>query len=147
MESKVTRWRCDVCGEWISPAQGYVLWNLDVKHARHGFQIVHQKKCDKKNAIASAALGDFLGPDGFARCTALMTVGPIMRNQSPDSEFRQRIADSDEFADFMRRLYVPNYEEARPMFNDPAVLDEMHGSSESRPYFQDQLQYVAKKAK
>lgn len=145
MESTVTRWRCDVCGEWVTREQGYVVWGYDKPHGRTGFQIIHQKKCDDNSKPASAALGDFLGPDGFARTTALMTVGPIMRNLSPDSEFTERIADSDEFADFMRRLYIPNYEEARDKFNNHEVLEDLQGSNETRPYMQDILADLALK--
>lgn len=86
-----------------------------------------------------------MGPDGFAKTTALMTVGPIMRNQSPETEFRPRIVDMDEFADFMRRLYVHYYEEARAKFKDADVLEQLHGYSESAPYLQANLKQIASK--
>jgi hypothetical protein len=146
MESTVKRWRCDVCGEWVTPDQGYVLWDYAGDHRRTGFQIVHRKKCDDHSRTASSALIDFLGPDGFARTTALMATGPIMRNQSPGAEFKEhRIADDEEFVDFMRRLYVPNYEEARDLFNGHEVLQDMYGSNETRPYMQDILENLAKR--
>lgn len=147
MESSVKRWRCDVCGGWVTPEQGYVVWGYVHEHLRGGFQIVHRGRqgCDDRSKPASAALVDFLGPDGFARTTALMATGPVMRNQSPGSEFNEhRIADYEEFADFMRRLYVPNYEEAREHFNDPEVLEDLYGCNETRPYLQDLLERLAK---
>lgn len=145
MESKVKRWRCDVCSGWVTAEQGYVLWEYIDDHRRKGFQIVHRGRngCDNHSKPASSALVDFLGPDGFARATALMDVGPIMRNQSGSAEFHDRIADLAEFTDFMRRLYIPGYEEARDRFNDPDVLDELQGCNETRPYMQDVLQRIA----
>jgi hypothetical protein len=148
MESTVKRWRCDVCGEWVTSEQGYVVWNYVNDHMRTGFQIIHRGRegCDDHSKPASSALVDFLGPDGFARTTALMVVGPIMRNQSPNAEFiEHRIADAEEFVDFMRRLYVPNYEEARNKFNAHEVLEDYQSSNETRPYMQDALKYIASK--
>lgn len=146
MESTVKRWRCDVCGEWVTPADGYVVWGYVGDHLRTGFQIIHRgrKGCDDHSKPASSALGDFLGPDGFTRTIALMATGPIMRNQSPDAEFKEsRIADNEEFADFMRRLYVPNYEEGRDLFNDHDTLEDLQGCNETRPYMQDILKRLA----
>lgn len=145
MESIVKRWRCDVCGNWLIASEGYVLWDYDM-HRRTGFQIVHRGRngCDDHSRTASSALVDFLGPDGFARATALMAVGPIMRNSSPGAEFKEhRIANDEEFVDFLRRLYVPGYEEAREKFTLPEVLEDWAGANEARPYMQDALARIA----
>ena len=40
---------------------------------------------------------------------------------------------------------VPNYEEARDKFNDHEVLEDLHGSNETRPYMQDILADLASK--
>jgi hypothetical protein len=143
MESTVKRWRCDVCGEWVTPEEGYVLWGHK-DHMNVGFQIIHQKRCDRNDKPASCSLKDFMGPDGLTRALALMSVGPIILNNHPDSEFAQKV-NTDEFADFLRRLFVPNYEEARPNFDKHEVLDDWHDAGETRPYMQDALIRIAKK--
>lgn len=146
MESTVKRWRCDTCSEWVTADEGYVSWDTNDKHAAYGFQIFHRKKCDVKSFPRSIALADFMGDNGFARATALMSLGPIALCQIPPDEKRQRIADLDEYCDFLRRLFLANYEEARDFFPTPKVQEQHSDSSESRPYFQDHLKKIASKS-
>lgn len=143
MESSVKRWRCDTCHQWLTADQGYVAWDTNDKYAAYGFRIIHRQKCDDRSYMRSVALADYMGPDGFARATSIMSLGPIALTQIPPDERRARIADMDEYCDFLRRLFLPNYEEAREFFSSKKVQEKYYDSSESRPYFQDYLKLIS----
>lgn len=134
----LTKWRCDRCGDLIESAQkAYVTWST-LSAGAGDFTIIHQGKCDDGRKHSSAALEDFLGADGLARLTAMMSYGPLR-----GGEHKPSIADMDEFTDFIRRVQLPHYEEARPYFGAEDVRSDLSDSNEVRPYRQDILQRIA----
>jgi len=138
MDTPLTIWYCDVCGEPITdPARGYVVWTHDHQGRDTGFKIIHQGKCDDSLNPSSCALPDLLGPNGLNYLLAKMSYGPLATSSKPTGP-----ADLDEFVDLVRRLQLPHYEEARRKFSSDAVKDHFSGSNEIRPYMQDALQII-----
>jgi len=133
------RWRCDTCGEWLTAQQGYVVWHSSAQN-RDGFHIVHTNRCDDRSRTASNALIDFLGANGLSYALSFMSDGPIRLELNGKSS--NRSVETDQFADFVRRLHVPLYEEAREYFKTHTVLEDYSDSSESAPYRQQALQNI-----
>lgn len=130
-----TRWKCDTCGQWIEGAdKGYVVWG-DKDGAATGFRVIHNGKCDDGALGKSAALGDFLGTDGLAKLTSLMSYGIARRRQE-----QPKIHDMDQFTDFFRRMQLPLYEEARDYLKSPEGREEYSDASEVLPYLQRSLE-------
>ena len=136
---------CDVCGEIInSPKEGYVIWRSDRDHDRlqYDFKIIHQMICDDRSCGNSMPLKKFLGVDGLSYLLAFYSLGPLKTFPLPN-EFRSknRIFNNDEFIDFIRRVQIPYYEEARQYFNKREVLEDYSDSNEYYPY----LPHILKK--
>lgn len=139
----LTRWRCDRCGDLIEGAdKGYVIWGAH-RHNNTGFEIIHQGRCDDKSKTHSAALRDFLGPNGFAYLTSLLTDG-IVRTEHTEMtrEPLSRVHDINQFTDFMRRVQLPFYEEARDYLRTSEAWDRLYDANEYLPYTQDFLRDV-----
>ena len=144
MDQPLTKWYCNVCGKPIEDAKnGYVIWKTTKESKSHGFKIIHQTKCDRKDHQASAALTDFLGENGLAYLLAKLSVGPIKKHIG--QVVHCDAADIDEFVDFMRRVQTPFYEEARRHFGKHALLGDYSDSDEVYPYQPEQLEKIAKK--
>ena len=138
----LTRWRCDRCGEWIEDAsKGYVIWGSH-GDTKPDFEIIHQGKCDNDAKPRSQPLNDFLGSDGLARLTSMLSYG-IVRDCEPPGDLH-RVHDLDQFVDFMRRVQLPNYEEARSYLLSAEAKEELSSASESYPYLQKHLKDAAK---
>lgn len=138
MSEPLSKWKCDVCGGFIESADdGYVLWKSDANHRSYGFKIIHQGKCDNHSYPLSAALSDFLGPRGLTTLLAMLSLGPVAKNLSRPTHCD--VADLDEFVDFVRRVQIPYYEEARPCFNNLDLLRAYSGANEICPYLPEEL--------
>lgn len=136
---------CDTCGEVIAdPEKGYVVWKSDDKLRAYGWKIIHQaahspgypkRSCDNdKSFFSSSALPDFLGPLGLVRCLAKIDVGPYH-----DREYDgHMVRDLREWTEFMRRLHLPFYEEARGYWSR-ASGDYFQDVNEVRIYMPDYL--------
>lgn len=137
MDQPLTRWYCDVCGEPIDDVhQGYVTWRHDEQLRDGGFKIIHKKKCDRREDPSSSPLADFLGIEGLNKILSMVTYGPLVARgagQNPG------VMDMDEFVDFIRRVQVPFYEEARRRFSEGEVQEHWAGANERLPYMQDSL--------
>lgn len=132
-------WTCDVCKKTIEKAaDGYVVWN-DGADGICDLQVIHQGRCDDDSRINSAALADFLGTDGLARITALMTYGPLKDNEP------HKIKNISELIDFMRRMQLPYYEEARQQLFSRDLKNEYYDSNEILPYLQRELKGIAER--
>ena len=141
MGTPLTCWRCDTCGELIEKVQeGYVVW-----HSRYGkladFKIIHTCKCDANDHVSSAELARFLGPEGLSYVLSLASAGPIRLNGG--SESPRTPANLDEFVDFIRRVQVPYYEEARAKFDDQQVREDFSSASEFSPYRIETLRQIS----
>lgn len=110
------QWICDTCGEIIKqPKDGWFEWYSDRKaHLHTGFRIVHHKHpcqydCEKlrqqNKTDLSECLTDVVGSDGLG---SLLNMMALPENISP-----YKLADIGEFAEIIRRLHLPYWEEAR----------------------------------
>lgn len=61
----------------------------------------------------------------------------------PDRESARDVASLEEWADLVRRVQVPWYEEARQHLRDPEVQDYLADSNEYFPYLPETLEKVA----
>ena len=137
MEEPLKTWYCDVCGEKIEDAsKGYVIWR-SAGRTYQGFKIIHQGKCDIKSHPASAALNDFLGDKGLSYCMTFLSLGPVISNSGGAGHCY--IQDFDEFADFVRRVQVPYYEEARRLYGNHDLLEALSDANEFYPYVPERM--------
>jgi hypothetical protein len=136
-------WVCDVCKEPILTVEdGYIVWKNNDTMQPHSFRIVHKNKCDKDNSFSSSsALADLIGDDGLNKMLSFLSIGVVAVNMGNGSDHSKHGPVSmTEYVDLFRRLHLPNYEEVRPLFNDPSYLDRMNGANEIYPYTQQVLQ-------
>ncbi|MCE5234416.1 MAG: hypothetical protein ABFC67_06945 [Mizugakiibacter sp.] len=141
MDKPLSVWYCDTCGEKIDDVgKGYVIWRSE-GHP-HDFKVIHQRDCDQKDHTSSAALKDFLGPQGLSYCMTFLSAGPIIHNLSGSSDQPQ--PNLSEFADFVRRVQVPYYEQARRSFANPELLSDFSDWNEFGPYIPDELERIAR---
>ena len=139
MDKPLTIWYCDACSGRIEQAGGGVLgWrtNPDLKY--YSFKLLHKGEClARSGSDQFRELDSMPGIDGLSYILGWLTQGPIGRNQG--REMYCGVADLDEYADLLRRLYIPHYEEARLHFNDPRVLAYHAQSDEFTPYTVEQF--------
>lgn len=126
-------WVCDTCDQPIEEAAtGYVVWRNDDQGC-HDFNIIHKITCNDRDRFSqSAALAEFLGPRGLSYCLSFLSLGPVLARTQNVSH--TRAADMDEFVDFVRRVQLPHYEQARRLYKDRAVLDQLRDANEIFPY-------------
>jgi hypothetical protein len=130
-------WYCDVCKEKIEDvSKGYVIWQ-SVGGKYQGFKIIHQRTCDLKGHTASAALPDFLGEKGLSYSLTFLSYGPVMVNNGTQDHCQ--IQDVGEFVDFIRRVQLPHYEEARRLFSKSELLEALADANEFYPYIPETL--------
>jgi hypothetical protein len=140
----LTTWRCDRCTRPIqSVAEGYVVWQVDADpYSSHDFLIIHQGACDPGPPYThSYPLEIFLGPDGLAMLLSWVADAGYMR---PERESAREVRDLEEWADLVRRVQTPWYEEARLRLRDPDVQLELADANEYLPYTPDILERIAK---
>jgi hypothetical protein len=125
MLKPLEQWMCDVCDEVIdSPREGMVQWIRGPDpstRVAHGFRIVHNagfsprrhagKNCyyPEQEHYADGHLEWYLGAMGIVRMASFLDVGPYHVPTYGGPE----VTDLREFAEIIRRLHVPYYEEAR----------------------------------
>ncbi len=130
-------WYCDSCGEQIQEAaDGIVIWRRE-EGLVMGHRIVHRGRCDNSDLPAHENLSDFLGPDGLVKLTSYFTRGPILTWRGEEEE--NEVHDASAFAELIRRLHVPHYEEARRQFANPELYDRYADGGEVAPYMQEAL--------
>lgn len=139
MDEPLSIWYCDSCGEKISlPGEGYVLWKS--RNDRfHAFRVVHQDKCDDGSDEHSLPLAELLGPSGLTRLISWLSAGPILSGSVSGQPI---VANFDEYADLLRRLHVPYYEQARQLFQSDDVQGAYADANEVLPYLPAQLQEI-----
>ena len=141
MLKPLEEWICDRCGEVIESAQdGYMIWKRD-GGAGHSFKIIHHVRCDAHDHSSSLPLRTLVGPSGLSHLLSLMTYGPVKNNLGERTSGGP--SNPDEFADLIRRLHVPYYEEARQSFSNSNLLERLADSNEMYPYQPDVLQGIA----
>ena len=144
MSKPLSTWFCDVCGNIIeTPESGYVTWKTSGSAGSHSFKIIHKIKCDLKDHIASAELTQFLGERGLTYLLSHLSAGPIIISATGSSH--RTVSNIDEFVDFLRRLQIPYYEQARRKFLLHQVSEDYADSNEVYPYLPDTLKRIADK--
>lgn len=141
-----SRWICDTCNDEITDPERALLLFLeqdDLPWLRRDFRIVHKsiegRRCDPGSAAgysSSIGLTELLGMDGLNYLLSFLSVGPLKDGGG------MRVEDMDGFVDLVRRLQVPNYEQARRRFGESGVMDRYSGSNELLPYTQWELAAV-----
>jgi hypothetical protein len=133
---------CDRCGELIKqPKGGWLEWLSGDDFKRHGFQVVHHKtyspnegECgcyyDSKLDSAGSHLDDFLGTDGLVTLLSM---------------FEGSVRDPGELVEVIRRLHVPNYEEARMYWRTAKEDGYFDGDGKYSSYLQSSLRNLIDK--
>jgi len=118
-------WLCDVCHRLIDNVdRGYVIWKSPRDGKNHGYKIIHKSECDLDDHDSSMALRDVLGQEGLNRLLSFLSSGSVLRRLEKGP--RSSVPDVDEWVDFVRRVQIPNYDLARPLFgNSQFVADSI----------------------
>ena len=131
---------CDTCGELIaSPANGWLEWRKDADGTLTGFRIVHHATASPRQPPADCYypekikagdmhLDSYLGPDGLVRLTAFLVPPPAER------------VDIEGLVEVIRRLHIPQYEEARAYWRQATDDGFFDGANEHFPYIQSTLE-------
>jgi hypothetical protein len=134
------QWLCDNCGLIIERAEeGWLEWYEDTESNQSaGFRIVHHdtlcqydsSKLDGKNkSVSDGHLQNFTGYDGFSILLGMFDYA--------------NLADNHELTEIIRRIHLPNYEEARLYWDRAKEDGVIFGERESVPdYFQDTLRGI-----
>jgi hypothetical protein len=131
------QWYCDSCGLVIEKAEdGWLEWYEDTEtNQSAGFRIVHHDqrcqynwgKLDRKNkSLSDGHLQNFTGYDGFSILLGMFDYA------NP--------TDPHELTEIIRRIHLPNYEEARQYWDEAKEDGYVSGERESvTDYFQNTL--------
>ena len=133
----LTEWKCDVCGGIVTVENGYVVWDDPSEPATHSFQIIHKVKCDRNDRPSNMDLSYFLGPDGLAVLTSMLSYGIL--HTANGSQSMPSLPELNQFVDFMRRVQIPGYEEAREWLQTRDAYDQLNDANEVYPYVQSSL--------
>jgi len=151
------QWICDTCHELIeSPKDGYVEWRMNRKTGEtYDFRIVHHYPASPRKEEDDDTVGEgcythsemnndleqFLGVQGLIRMLAQLDIGP---KHNPEFT-RPGVVNVREWTEFVRRLQLPHYEEARFYFNDPDFRADYADWNELALYQPDALAEMAAK--
>lgn len=137
------QWYCDSCGKVISsPDDGLLEWYQDSlgNHERgkdKGFRIVHNDdKCAydsrkmylKGKSTSDSHLESFIGPDGLSELLVFIGL--------------DKVEDSSEFVDIIRRLHTPYYEEARKYHSIAEQDGYFEGENPLTRYLTETSEYI-----
>jgi hypothetical protein len=138
-------WYCDVCDDLITdPADGYVVWGRDGGDdgdwRDRDYLIIHTGRCDPKGLEypASLPLTAFMEVDGLTRLLSDLSIGPL-KLAGDDSRNTSHVENLNDFVDLVRRVQIPQYEEARRRFGESTVQDLTADWNETLPYTQEGL--------
>jgi hypothetical protein len=136
----LSQWKCDVCGGVVTVDDGYVVWDAPAS-PNHSFQIIHKVKCDRNDRKSNMPLSYFLGPDGLAVLTSMLSYGIV--HTTNRSESAPPVPELNQFVDFLRRVQIPGYEEARDWLQSREAYDDLNDANEVYPYVQSSLSRYA----
>lgn len=130
------QWYCDVCGKVIKkPDDGYVIWSENDDWEITDIKIIHQGRegrgrpfgCDRGDPKYSCSLplDAFLGDIGKAELLAMVDPGSRFCG-----EYKSHIADKRMFIEFVKRVQLPYYEEARLCMGSEAGSRVLDGANE-----------------
>lgn len=134
---------CDTCGYAIdSTKDGYVEW-IDNNNIVEQFRIAHNTtRClihSGNYGRKDTNLSDFLGDDKFAYILSFLDVGAVL---DPHFSCGFRVKDVRNYVEFVRRITIPYYEEARLYFGTAISNGEFQGDNELAIYNTMKLQGI-----
>ena len=123
---------CDECQGVIEKIDdGWVEWFNGDENPLHGFRIVHGSKASSRfkkggncyypesSNASGLQLKVFTGSDGLALLLSF---------------FGRKLSDPNEFAEIIRRIYIPHYEEARhyleKAYTSGIIDDKVYGQAD-----------------
>ena len=144
MLKPLRQWICDQCGEIINSAEtGTVEWICEAHSKNKGFRIVHHRSSSPDAESSDCYhhtrhpgrrflhLSSFLGAQGLILLYSFLDRGKL---HDPVS-VGPHISDIREFVEFMRRLTIPYYEEARLHWSKASAEGFFEGANEIVTYF------------
>lgn len=152
MLEPLKQFMCDGCGQIIQRVKdGWVEWLSDDDGRNHGFRIVHHTpamprghRCyayDRHPDRADMHLRDLTGNVGMVRALSLLHPGMLHCSDSDKSG----IINANEYAIFMRRLFLPFYEEGRLYFDQAEAEGFIGDANEVLVYTEDFLYELVQK--
>lgn len=149
------QWVCDKCGGLIvKPSDGWLEWlsghNEDGTDApSHGFKVVHHSEAsplgdegcyhyELEYDRSDTHLDEMIGPNGLAKFLAMLSPGPVFDEPTAP----RRPVDESEYAECLRRLMIPHYEEARLYFDEARSDGLFDEANEIWGCMQDNLQAI-----
>ncbi len=147
------QWICDNCGKIImKPNQGFVEWLESSATKANSFHIVHHaphspisnpedlrmSNCyihNNKPGRRDLSLDEFVNGKGIVHITSFIDIGSYHESEYKGVNFQ----DGREFAELIRRLYLPYYEEARLYWNKAIGGGFFDGTNEIAIYLPDRL--------
>jgi hypothetical protein len=133
------QWKCDACGQIIErPDVGWVEWLAGPTQGTkaHGFRIVHNSNlCQYPSSarVHDIHLLHLVGSDGLATLLSLLAPG------RPAGNREDGVTSIDEWAELVRRVQVPHYEEARQYWADAKADGFFAEPEQQAPYSQATL--------
>jgi len=155
MLKALQEWICDTCGDLIKqPEHGYVEWLCSTrpKYEVYGFRIGHHAprsprhphgdcyKCTDNDGRLDASLSEFVGRDGLILLLLKVDPGPY---HMPDYK-SPPVRDLREWAELVRRLQFPHYEEARRYWKAAKDDGFFDGANEMLVYSAGMLKAIIK---
>jgi hypothetical protein len=137
----LSRWICDNCSLDASSSNGVLsfLTESTPPFLAYEFRIIHASGCQSDNDEAvTEELHTYLGADGLAKLLAYLTAGPGRAGEQGIA-----VRDVDEFADLIRRLHTPYYEQARRRFRVPVMAEALRTDDRWHPYLPAKLRIIA----
>lgn len=153
------QWICDRCGGVVESKEGWVEWLNNAEEERHsnyGFKIVHQasysprkprgncyhyEKTEAHVLRCDTYLTDFIGERGIVQLLMFIDMGPYR-----DKAYRGPLAkDLREWAELVRRLTIPYYEEARFYMSRANADGFFDGANEISLYLPETLKEIIRR--
>lgn len=134
---------CDTCHTVVDGTQGgYVEWiennniagQFRIAHNSHHC-LVHGNNYGRKDTN----LSDFLGPYKMPYILSFLDVGPVL---DPNFRSGNGISDVRNYVEFVRRITIPFYEEARLYFGKAIADGVFDGDNELSVYDPAKLQGI-----
>lgn len=136
-------WSCDTCGTPVQLADAIITMNTerqthDAEQIRtYGpFRLVHRgasgpagHACDTEPGASWRDVSDLIGADGLSRLLSCVADGPAQT-----AGHRPVLLDPASFVDLVRRLHVPDYEQARAALRAARSTDRYSDQNPSELY-------------
>ncbi|MBI2873378.1 MAG: hypothetical protein HYY00_09360 [Chloroflexi bacterium] len=153
------QWVCDFCGEVIErPEQGWIEWLADPSDGfrQEGFKIVHyapysprkpRGRCYHYDNPPSGRraldiyLSEFVGEKAMPQLLVFVDGGPYREKEYGGP----RVKDLREWAELVRRLTIPYFEEARFYMKRADISGFFAGASEPWIYMPNTLKEVIRR--